>query len=149
MRPGPRSLVAVGIVLTAIACGQSGDAPAASPQGPAATTATTPAGAAPSGGAPTPGDHGATPTSDAGRTITADDDGDVVVLSVGDQVELVQADPLSPDPVVTGDAVELVEFVNVTGSTSREWEIRALAPGTAEVAVPDTGGTFRITIEVR
>jgi hypothetical protein len=153
MRPRPRSLVAVGLVLTAIGCGSSGESSATSPGTPPSTAATTgPGQPGPTGSGPSPGqspDDSPAASTDAGRTLTAADDGVVIDLDVGEQVELVQSDPLAPDPSVTGDAVELVEVVNVTGSNQREWEVRARAPGTADLSVPDASDTFHVTIEVR
>lgn len=60
-----------------------------------------------------------------------------------------QSDPLSPDPIVGGDAIELVELVNVTGSGQREWELRAVASGTATLDVVDGDTSFDLTLQVR
>lgn len=156
----PRAgLVVAGLALAATGCGQSGEPP--SSPAPTAITApptgeagpTSPA-SPPSPGTAAPGDT-QTPTpdeevgTDAGRTLTAADDGAVVVLRVGEEASLVQQDPQSPDPVVTGDAVEVVEVVNIQASGQRQWALRAVTPGTTELEVTDGDTTFHLAIEVR
>lgn len=136
-RLGP-SLVAVSLALAATGCGQS--------EGPSRGTVPEPAGTTTA--TPTPGPDD-TAASDAGRTLTAADDGEVVNLEVDEQASLIQSDPTSPDPTVTGDAVEVVEVVNVTASGRREWELRAVSPGTTTMVVQDGDVTFDLTIEVR
>lgn len=135
-RPAPSGLVAAGLALAATACGGPTTVPAA--EGPSASTVADPSTDAPTATSP-----------DAGRTLTVADDGAEVVLLVGEQVELVQSDPLSADPTVDGEAVELVEVVSVAGSGQREWEVRGLVPGVAHLTVPDGATTFGVTIEVR
>lgn len=63
--------------------------------------------------------------------------------------ELLQSDPQAADPTVDGDSIELVEVVNVMGSGRRQWEVRAVAPGTSELTVPDDPEPFTVTLTVR
>jgi hypothetical protein len=90
------------------------------------------------------------PPEDPGgaRTLTVHDDGAVVRLRVGDTAELVVRDPLAPDPVVEGTAIDLVEVVNITQSGIREWEVRAVSVGEAMVAAVDPPKRFTIRFRV-
>jgi hypothetical protein len=68
-------------------------------------------------------------------------------MMVGQTAGLVVPDPLAPDPSVEGDAVEVVDVVNVDASGQREWELRAIRPG--RTVLKGTGSTpYVITLEV-
>lgn len=158
MRTGPQFVVAASLVLAATACAPAGDdGEVATPEEAIETRSTVAAPTSPRASPPATGasDVGVTPnatpgtSSDAGRTLTGMDDGATVTLHVGEQVSLLQADPTSPDPTVTGDSIELVEMVNVTASGRREWEVRAVAEGRSDLVVPDSDTTFELFVEVR
>ncbi|HKJ57144.1 MAG TPA: hypothetical protein VJ978_14275 [Nitriliruptoraceae bacterium] len=169
MRTGLQFVVAASLVLAATACAPAGDdGEVATPEEAIEERSTRDAPTAPrtslpaTGSSPTTGESDGTPTdvdvtpnatpgtsSDAGRTLTGMDDGTSVALQVGEQVSLLQADPTSPDPTVTGDSIELVEMVNVTASGRREWEVRAVAEGRSDLVVPDGDTTFELFVEVR
>lgn len=158
----PAVVVAVSFVLAATACstveGASGPAPSSSvvstdltePSEDAPPSSTGRATSSPVPTAPaSPTDRAGTPTpSGAGATFTAADDGTMAGLRVGETAELLQADPLAADPRVDGTSVELVEVVSVAGTDRREWELRAIAPGTTHLAVPDDPSAFALTIIV-
>ena len=55
-------------------------------------------------------------------------------------------DQSAPDPVVEGAAVLLVPIVNITDSGAREWELRAVAPGTSTVTGRDPDYSFVVTV---
>ncbi len=80
------------------------------------------------------------------RTVTPEDDGSSFTMSVGASSGLVIRDPNAADPVVTGEAIELIAVVNVTDSGIREWELRAVAPGSATIR--GTSPEFELTITV-
>ena len=68
-------------------------------------------------------------------------------MAVGQTAGLVVPDPLAPDPAVEGDAVEVVDIVNVDASGQREWELRAVRPG--RTVIRGGGSTpYVITIDV-
>ena len=56
-------------------------------------------------------------------------------------------DPTAGDPVVDGASVLVVPVVNVTDSGVREWELRAVAPGTTTLTGSDPD--YRLTVTVR
>ncbi|CAN5702474.1 hypothetical protein BH23PSE2_BH23PSE2_05150 [soil metagenome] len=81
------------------------------------------------------------------RFYTAGDNGCRVSLALGQSAQLLVRDLQAQDPQVEGDAVELIGIANVSGSGSREWEIRAKAPGTSRIRI--TGSQpFSLTIVV-
>ncbi len=88
------------------------------------------------------------PESDAGRRLRVTDDGATLVLHIGETATLIQDDPLSPDPVVKGDAVELVEMVSIGDTGDRQWEIRAVATGSATIEAVDGEVAFTVTVRV-
>lgn len=69
-------------------------------------------------------------------------------LRVGETATLLQDDHRAPDPTVTGDAIELVEMVNVTASGTRQWEIRGVTPGEAVIHAEDPPEAFVVTVTV-
>jgi hypothetical protein len=140
-------LVAAGMMLAATACaGDDGTAAdttsVAVTDAEASTTAIAPAASRPTEGSTT-----STP-SDAGRIVRASDDGVILMLGIGETAVLIQADPFSPDPVVRGEAVDLVEIVSVAGTGDRRWEIRAVSTGVASLDVQDGETSFSVGVEV-
>jgi hypothetical protein len=68
-------------------------------------------------------------------------------MAVGQTAGLVVPDALAPDPEVEGDAVEVVDVVNVDASGQREWELRAVRPG--RTVIRGAGSTpYVLTLEV-
>lgn len=106
--------------------------------------ASSPAGSATVGPTVTPQSPSTGTTSPAPRRLTPADDGSTVTLEVGRTVSLVVDDLGADDPEVTGDAVQLVQVVNVVDSGVREWEVRGERPGTSTI----TSGSPRYTITV-
>lgn len=82
----------------------------------------------------------------APRRLSPADDGRTYSMTVGQGSDLTIQDPLAADPVVEGQSVELVELHNITASGAREWELRAVAPGTTVLTWADP--SFTLTIEV-
>ena len=76
---------------------------------------------------PSPGRHA--------RFVTRADDGTTVSMRVGDTRTLWTPDETTPEPVVGGDAVQLVAMVAIQASGDRSWELRALRPGTSRIEV--------------
>ncbi len=93
-----------------------------------------------SAGSPPPDPSGAPGPSASAvpvpRFVGPADDGAVFTMTVG-QTTTLRTDPGSADPVAEGDAVLLVESVNVTDSGAREWEVRAVETGRAVVSGED------------
>ncbi|WP_147420006.1 hypothetical protein [Streptomyces sp. WM6372] len=72
-----------------------------------------------------------------GRVLTAADDGFAGRLAVGQTARLRLPLPEGgPEPTARGDAVLLIRISDVTGSGHREWELRAVRPGTTRITVP-------------
>lgn len=86
---------------------------------PATTTATT-----------MPGDSSST---SAPRTITPADDGRTYTMVVGQTTTLALTDSNAPQPVLDGTSVLLIEIVNITAGTGRQWEVRAVKNGTSSI----------------
>ncbi|WP_392542374.1 hypothetical protein [Oryzobacter telluris] len=114
-------------------CGAGEPSPSGSPGG--STTGSTAATVSPSGS-----------PSAAPRRLTPEDDGATFSMVVGRSVSLVVSDTSADDPEVTGDAVQLVQVVNVTASGVREWEVRAEKPGTSTIT--SRSPEYRITVVV-
>jgi uncharacterized lipoprotein YmbA len=90
-------------------------------------------------GAPEPS-ASATPVP---RFVGAADDGAVFAMTVG-QTTTLRTEQGTADPVVEGDAVLLVESVNVTDSGAREGVVRAVEAGRATVSGDDWTLAFEI-----
>ncbi|MFI5669217.1 hypothetical protein [Streptomyces sp. NPDC051704] len=98
----------------------------------------------PAGGTSAPAVTGGTrataagaPTPAQGRVLTGADDGFAGRLAVGQTARLRLPLPEGgPQPTARGDAVQLIRVSNVTGSGHREWELRAVRPGTTRITVP-------------
>jgi predicted secreted protein len=89
---------------------------------------------------------GASPTRPAPRTVTPTDDGARFTMAEGTTTTLRVQDQSAPDPVVEGAAVLLVPIVNITDSGAREWELRAVAPGTSTVTGRDPDYSFVVIV---
>ena len=89
-----------------------------------------------------------TPTTglpDAPRRVTPDDSGSTFTLRLGATATLVLRDPSAPEPEAEGSSVLVIPIVNVQDSGVREWELRAVAPGTTVVR---GGSAYEITLVV-
>jgi hypothetical protein len=87
------------------------------------------------------------PVEPVPRRLSPADDGRTFSMVVGRTAGLVVPDPLAPDPAVEGNAVEVVDVVNVDASGQREWELRAIRPG--RTVLRGAGSTpYVITFEV-
>ena len=85
-------------------------------------------------------------TRPAPRTVGPADDGAWFTMPEGTTTTLRVQDQSAPDPVVEGAAVMLVPIVNITDSGAREWELRAVAPGTSTVTGRHPDYTFVVTV---
>lgn len=80
------------------------------------------------------------------RVVTPADDGARFTMPVGATSTLRVQDPSAPDPVATGTSVLVVPVVNVTDSGVREFELRAVSPGTTTVS--GSGPDYTVTLVV-
>ena len=78
--------------------------------------------------------------------LTPEDDGGLFTMPDGTTTTLRVTDPTAPDPTVVGASVLVVPVLNVTDSGVREWEPRAVAPGTTTVTGHDPDYTLTITV---
>ncbi|MGW6405733.1 hypothetical protein ACWF95_01100 [Streptomyces vinaceus] len=97
------------------------------------------------------GGTGGTPPPAQGRVLTGADDGFAGRLSVGQTARLRLPLPEGgPEPTAEGDAVLLIRISNVTGTGHREWELRAVHPGTTRIRIPrpstPTPSTLTLTV---
>ncbi|MGU3644581.1 hypothetical protein ACLBXX_06390 [Microbacterium sp. C23T] len=72
-------------------------------------------------------------TAPAPRFIGPADDGRTFAMTVGQTTTLRITDAEAPEPEAVGTAVLLIPVTNVTAAGAREWEVRAVEPGTAVV----------------
>ena len=133
-----RLLAAAVILLGGCGGGEPAGAPGTTAGGTAgggAGTRTTASAPSPSGAAePVP------------RRLTPEDDGGRFTMPDGTTTTLRVADPAAPDPTVVGESVLVVPVLNVTDSGAREWELRAVAPGTTTITGRDPDYTLTITV---
>ncbi|MFE5536774.1 hypothetical protein [Streptomyces sp. NPDC056492] len=88
-----------------------------------------------------------TPPPAQGRVLTGADDGFAGRLTVGQTARLRLPLPEGgAEPAAEGDAVLLIPVGNVTGTGHREWELRAVHPGTTRVTVPRPGAASPATL---
>lgn len=80
------------------------------------------------------------------RRLTPEDDGGRFTMAAGTTTTLRVDDPAAPDPRVVGESVLVVPVLNVTDSGVREWELRAVAPGTTTVTGRDPDYTLTIAV---
>jgi predicted secreted protein len=91
-----------------------------------------------------------TPTTalpDAPRRVTPDDSGSTFALRLGATTSFVLRDPAAPEPQAEGSSVLVIPTVNIQDSGVREWELRAVAPGTTTIR--GAGAAYEITFVVR
>lgn len=88
------------------------------------------------------------PAGEVPRRITPADDGMRFSMEVDQTTTLRLAQDAASDPVASGSAVELILQVNVTDSGAREWEVRAVEPGTSVVSGIDGEKEWAITLIV-
>lgn len=130
-----RLVPAVALVLLLTSCASAG---------PAST-------GAPTTGDPTPGEPMPTASADAEpapRFIGAADDGATFSLEVDQTTTLRATDAEASDPELDGESVLVIPVANITSSAGREWEIRAVAPGTSTLTGTDAGEKWTITLTV-
>src|SRR6478609_1128861 len=80
------------------------------------------------------------------KRLTPEDDGGRFTMVAGTTSALRVDDPAAPDPTVVGESVLVVPVLNVTDSGVREWELRAVTPGTTTVTGRDPDYTLTITV---
>ena len=80
------------------------------------------------------------------KRLTPEDDGGRFTMADGTTTTLRVADPAAPDPTAVGESVLVVPVLNVTDSGVREWELRAVAPGTTTITGRDPDYTLSITV---
>lgn len=91
-----------------------------------------------------------TPTTgpaEAPRRVTPDDSGTTFSLRLGATSAFVLRDPSAPDPEVDGSSVLVIPVLNIQDSGVREWELRAVAPGTTTIR--GAGASYEITFLVQ
>jgi hypothetical protein len=54
-------------------------------------------------------------------------------MSVGQTSTLVLTDAAAAEPELVGTSVLLIQVVNIDASSRREWEVRAVEPGTSTI----------------
>lgn len=127
-------LLLCGLLLCGVGCGNDEPEPATPGGGPGDTSQVPPT----SGTEPSTSDQAPPNTNDpepAPRIVSPADDGRVLSLATGGVVNLVAPpDPSAPPLGIEGDSVEVVEVVNITDSGSRQWELRAIGPGTTRIS---------------
>lgn len=69
-------------------------------------------------------------------------------MTVGQTTTLRISDPDAPEPDVVGEAVLLIAVINVAESGVREWEVRAVEPGTTTVQGAAGDESWVITLSV-
>lgn len=91
-----------------------------------------------------------TPTTtglpEAPRRVTPDDSGSTFALRLGATTSFVLRDPDAPEPQAEGASVLVIPMVNIQDSGVREWELRAVAPGTTTIR--GAGAAYEITFVV-
>jgi hypothetical protein len=101
------------------------------------------------------------PAPETGDAITAADSGREFALARGGETNLrLSSEYMWSDPVVEGDAIELIPVDYLQDPGFREWLVHALGPGTATVSslgepacegehgCPDEPVRFQVTITV-
>ena len=80
------------------------------------------------------------------KRLTPEDDGGRFTMADGTTTTLRVADPAAPDPTAVGESVLVVPVLNVADSGVREWELRAVAPGTTTITGRDPDYTLSINV---
>ena len=85
--------------------------------------------------------------SPAPRRLTPEADGSHYSMATGSTTALVVREPGADEPEVDGASVILIPVVNVTGSGVREWEVRAVEPGTSVITSTTPAYTITLTVQ--
>jgi len=132
-------LLAAAVILLG-GCG--GGEPAGAPG--TTTGASTVGGSGPHATASAPSPSGA--PQPAPKRLTPKDDGGQFTMQMGTTSTLRVDDPAATDPAVVGVSVLVVPVLNVAASGVREWELRAVAPGTTRLTSRQPAYTLTITV---
>ena len=97
---------------------------------------------------PHPTPSPASSAAPAPRFIGPSDGGRTYAMTVGQTTTLRISDPDADAPEVEGTAVLLIAVANVTGSGAREWEVRAVEPGTSAIVGAGQDASWEITLVV-
>ena len=107
------------------------------------------AGPSPSGGPPVPDPSAShSPAIPAPKFIGAADARATFELTVGQTTTLRSTDPGAPEPELEGTSVLVIPVINVDASAGREWEVRAVEPGTSTLRGAEAGKEWEITLTV-
>ena len=124
-----RLLPALALVALLTGCARAGQVPPGEPSAePEPTASVTPA--------PVP------------RFIGAADDGASFTMTVDQTTTLRVTDVEASDPILDGESVIVIPVVNVAPGDGRQWEVRAVAPGTSTIRGVDAGLDWTITLIV-
>ncbi|WP_159899723.1 hypothetical protein [Ornithinibacter aureus] len=85
--------------------------------------------------------------SPAPRRLTPEADDSHYSMAMGSTTALVVREPGADEPEVDGASVILIPVVNVTGSGVREWEVRAVDPGTSVITSTTPAYTITLTVD--
>ena len=85
--------------------------------------------------------------SPAPRRLTPEADGNHYSMAMGSTTALVVREPGADEPEVDGASVILIPVVHVTGSGVREWEVRAVEPGTSVITSTTPAYTITLTVQ--
>lgn len=97
---------------------------------------------------PHPTPSPASSAAPAPRFIGPSDGGRMYSMTVGQTTTLRISDPDAAEPEAEGTAVLLIAVANVTGSGAREWEVRAVEPGTSTIVSDHHDPSWEITLVV-
>jgi hypothetical protein len=122
------------VVALLVVGGCGGGEPPAGGGHPASTAVPTTSRPAPSDAVPVP------------RVVTPADDGARFTMTVGATSTLRLQDTSAPEPVASGTSVLVVPVVNVTDSGVREFELRAVSPGTSTIRGSDPDYAFTLVV---
>ena len=134
-----RLLAAAVILLGGCGGGEPAGAPGSTTGG-----STGGSGSGPNGTASAPSPSGA--PQPAPKRLTPKDDGGQFTMQMGTTSTLRVDDPAATDPAVVGVSVLVVPVLNVAASGVREWELRAVAPGTTRLTSRQPAYTLTITV---
>ncbi|MGC5221218.1 hypothetical protein ACPW96_01325 [Micromonospora sp. DT81.3] len=84
----------------------------------------------------------------APRFVGPSDNGQTYAMAVGQTTTLRISDPDAAEPEAEGTAVLLIAVANVTDSGAREWEVRAVEPGTSTIVGAGKDASWEITLVV-
>ena len=136
MRAVTGSLPALLLLTLVVGCGAGESSPGGSQTG---------SGAATGPGSTASGMPSASP-SPVPRRLTPAADGSHYSMTVGSTAALVVQGQGVDQPEVDGTSVMLIQVVNVTDSGAREWEVRAVEPGTSTITSTTPPYTITLTV---